>query len=113
MSGSEPVMLMTTDTRLVARVIEGDRDAFDAVYAASFPSVFSFAARRAGDRGAAEALAERILRRAFGCLDRYDGEVPFAAWLLQQAKQVVREEKPRRRPERARSRPPFAHGVPT
>ena len=112
MTGSQPVMLTTTDTRLVARVIEGDRDAFDAVYAASFPSVFSFAARRAGDRGSAEALAERILRRAFTCLDQYDGEVPFAAWLLELAKRVVREERLRPRPERARPRSPFAHGVP-
>jgi DNA-directed RNA polymerase specialized sigma24 family protein len=105
-------MLMTTDTRLVARAIEGDRDAFEAVYAASFQSVFSFAARRAADRRAAEALATRILRRAFVCLDRYEGDVPFAAWLLQLAKQVVREEELRRRPERARPQSPFAHGVP-
>jgi DNA-directed RNA polymerase specialized sigma24 family protein len=105
-------MLMTTDTRLVARVIDGDPDAFDAVYAASFPSIFAFAARRAADRRAAEALAARILRRAFTLLDRYDGDVPFAAWLLTLAKQVVRDEERQRRPERARPRPPFAHGVP-
>jgi DNA-directed RNA polymerase specialized sigma24 family protein len=112
LTGSEPVMLMTTDTRLIARVMEGDRDAFDTVYAASFSSVFAFAARRAADRGAAEALAERILQRAFRCLDRYEGEVPFAAWLLQLAKQIAREEHAPRRPERAQPRAPFAHGVP-
>jgi DNA-directed RNA polymerase specialized sigma24 family protein len=111
MIGSEPVMLMTTDTRLVALVIAGDRDAFDAVYTASFRSVHAFAARRVEGRAAAEALAARILRRVFAALDQYDGEVPFAAWLLDLAKQVEREDRTRRRPERARPRP-FAHTAP-
>jgi RNA polymerase sigma-70 factor (ECF subfamily) len=84
-------MLMTTDTRLVARAAEGDRDAFEAVYAASFPAVYAFAARRTRDRADAEALAERILRRVFAALPAYSGEIPFAAWLLELAKQVERE----------------------
>jgi len=84
-------MLMTTDTRLVARATEGDRDAFDAVYAASFPAVHAFAARRTRDRGEAEALTARILRRVFTALPAYAGDVPFAAWLLELAKEVERE----------------------
>lgn len=93
---------MTTDTRLVARAARGDRDAFDAVYAAAFPAVYGFAARRTRGRVAAEALTERILRRVFATLPLYRGDVPFAAWLLERAKQVERER--RGRPERAGTR---------
>jgi DNA-directed RNA polymerase specialized sigma24 family protein len=84
-------MLMTTDTRLVARAAGGDREAFEAIYAACFGSIWAFAVRRADGRATAEALAARILRRAFAELDRYDGEVPFAAWLLDLAHRVERE----------------------
>lgn len=103
---------MTTDTRLVARVAEGDRDAFESIYAASFPAVHGFAARRTRDRREAEALTARILRRVFAALPAYAGDVPFAAWLLELSKQVEREERLRRRPARARSPFSFAHGAP-
>jgi len=96
-------MLMTTDTRLVSRATEGDRDAFDAIFEASLPSVFAFAARRTASRAAAERLTERILRRSFASLAGYAGDVPFAAWLLAVAKQVEREE--RTPPARARRAP--------
>jgi len=83
-------MLMTTDTRLLARVAAGDREAFETVYAASFAAIYAFAARRTNDRAAAEALTERILRRTFATLATYTGDVPFAAWLLEVAKEVER-----------------------
>jgi len=105
-------MLMTTDTRLMARVTEGDRDAFETVYAATFPAIHSFAARRTHDRAEAEALTGRILRRVFAAISLYQGDVPFAAWLLEQAKTVAREESPRRRPAHVRTRPSIAQLAP-
>jgi RNA polymerase sigma-70 factor, ECF subfamily len=102
-------MLMTTDTRLLTRAAHGDREAFDAVFAASFPLVHAFAVRRAAGRIAVEALTARILARTFAALDAYAGDVPFAAWLLTVAKQVEQEERLRRRPERVRGRARFAH----
>jgi len=102
-------MLTTTDTRLVSRAAEGDRDAFDAIFEASFPRVFAFAARRTASRAAAERLTQRILRRGFASLGGYAGDVPFAAWLLTVAKQVEREE--RTPPVRVR-RAPFAQVAP-
>jgi len=84
-------MLMTTDTHLLARVAAGDREAFEAVYAASFDAVYAFAARRTTDRAGAEAFTERMLRRTFAMLAAYPGDVPFAAWLLGVAKEVERE----------------------
>ena len=105
-------MLMTTDTRLVTRAARGDQDAFEAVFAASFPCVHAFCARRTQTRAAAEALTERVLGRAFAALDAYAGDVPFAAWLLALAKQVEAEERMRRRPIPARARLPVAHTAP-
>jgi DNA-directed RNA polymerase specialized sigma24 family protein len=97
---------MTTDTLLVQRAACGDREAFDAVYDASFPAVYAYAARKAVGKRGAELLCERILEEAFRELDRYEGDTPFAAWLLGVARRVARE--------RSRERPParIAPGAP-
>jgi len=92
-------MLMTTDTDLLARALRGDREAFETVFEASFRSVFAFAARRTSGRAAAERLTARVLRRSFASLDDYAGDVPFAAWLLEIAKQVEREKPVRVQPQ--------------
>lgn len=96
-------MLVSTDTDLTRRAAEGDRDAFERVYAASLPAVWAFASRRAVGRASVEALAARILRRAFAELDDYDGQVPFAAWLMVIARRVASTQAPR-----AVARAPFA-----
>jgi DNA-directed RNA polymerase specialized sigma24 family protein len=88
-------VLVSTDTVLTRRAAAGDRDAFERVYAASLPAVWAFASRRAPGRAAAEALAGRILRRVFAELDGYDGQVPYAAWLLAVARRVAAAPVPR------------------
>jgi len=104
-------MLMTTDTGTVQRAMRGDREAFEAVYDASFACVHAFASRRCDGRLATEVLTEAILVRAFQELDRYQGDVPWAAWLLGVAKRVLRERPvaARRRPARAAPRAPYTH----
>jgi len=81
-------MLLTTDTELARRARRGDREAFAQIFDASLPCVWRYAARHARRRAAAELLTERILARVFLELDRYDGEVPFAAWLLALCKET-------------------------
>ena len=98
-------MLLTTDTKLAQRALRGDSEAFARIYEASFPCVWSFAARRLGSPAAAEALTDRILSRVFRELDRYDGEVPFAAWLL-----AVCKETAHRRPYPVRRGPQAGEG---
>jgi RNA polymerase sigma-70 factor (ECF subfamily) len=82
-------MLLTTDTELTRRALKGDPEAFGRIYEASFACVWSFAVRRQGSVVTAEALTEQILSRLFRELGRYDGEVPFAAWLLALCKQTA------------------------
>jgi DNA-directed RNA polymerase specialized sigma24 family protein len=54
---------------------------FDAVFGAASRHVWAFAARRTGDRGAAEALAAAILERCFRHLEERPGHIRFEAWL--------------------------------
>ncbi len=92
-------MLLTTDTELARRALRGDGEAFARIFDASLPCVWSFAARHTGSRAGAEVLTERILSRLFADLGRYDGEVPFAAWLLALCKELAtRKPQPSRRP---------------
>lgn len=100
-------MLVSTDTDLTQRAAAGDRDAFERVYAESVPAVWAFVTRRGGGRASAEALAARILRRAFAELDGYDGRVPYAAWLLGVARRVASAQAPR--PTRPPSAPHRSH----
>jgi RNA polymerase sigma-70 factor (ECF subfamily) len=105
-------MLMTTDTALVQRAARGDRDAFASIYEESFRCVYAFAARETRSRAAAEALTERVLVQVFKVLDRYAGDVPFAAWLQAIAKSVAAGERSRRRPARVAPKPPSAQSIP-
>jgi len=79
----------------VARLREArQRDAFEQFYRAYFPRVYAFAVRAAPDAEAARALTSAILERALHELDRFDGSMSLAAWMLGVA-----------RAERARARP--------
>jgi len=97
-------VLVSTDTDITQRAAEGDREAFERVYAACLPSIWAFSNRRTAGRAAAEALAGRILRRAFSELGDYDGQVPFAAWLLAVARRVASVQVPH--PARPTGAPP-------
>jgi DNA-directed RNA polymerase specialized sigma24 family protein len=82
-------MLLTTDTALARRALGGDGEAFRRIFEASLPCVWGFATRHSRGRAAAERLTQRVLERVFLDLGRYDGEVPFAAWLLSLCKEVA------------------------
>jgi DNA-directed RNA polymerase specialized sigma24 family protein len=94
-AGESAKVLLTTDTELVQRAANGERQAFALVYAESFGCVWAFAIRRHRRRAQVEQLTSRILARAFAELESYDGQVPFAAWLLGVAKRVARQAAPR------------------
>jgi DNA-directed RNA polymerase specialized sigma24 family protein len=89
------IVLVSTDTELTRRTAAGDRDAFERLFAQCLPPIWTFASRRTSGRAAAEALTLRILRRAFLELEDYDGQVPFAAWLLTIARRVASTQAPR------------------
>jgi len=89
------------DTRLVERARDGDAEAWDALYRASYPRLLAFARRRTADDLARDIVSE-TLAQAVEKIDRYDaGRGRFEAWLfgicrmqvLQAARRASRQER--------------------
>jgi RNA polymerase sigma-70 factor (ECF subfamily) len=66
----------------MARLADGDRSAFDPLYAALWPVVTAFCARRLGDAGRAEDAAQQALVRVFEKASGYDPARPALPWVL-------------------------------
>ena len=92
MGGAAPLALpihhpapSESDESLVARVLEGDRSAFDNLYERYFTCVFAHAARRGGTHEEVQAAAGEILAAVVSSLEEFQrqaGRVSFAAWVL-------------------------------
>ena len=85
-------MQHTADLELARRAAQAEADAFERVFSETLGRVHAFVARRTASEEAAERVTERVLVRAFGSLDRYDGSVPLASWMLSLVKQELRAE---------------------
>ena len=70
------------DARLVARVIAGDRRAFETLYDRYAATVFGLALRMLGDREVAEDAVQEIFWRAWRRLGSFDRSRAFAPWLF-------------------------------
>ncbi|MBW2465255.1 MAG: sigma-70 family RNA polymerase sigma factor, partial [Deltaproteobacteria bacterium] len=79
---------MSDDTRLVAALRRGDREAFDAIYDRYRPRVFAFLGRLSGDR----VLAEDLLQETFVRLARrapdLDAATRLRPWLFTVARNL-------------------------
>lgn len=73
---------------LVARLKDGDKDAFDAVYAAYRPRVFGFLARLCGQRALAEDLLQETFVRLASKAKKLDDDTRLAAWLFTVARNL-------------------------
>jgi RNA polymerase sigma-70 factor (ECF subfamily) len=80
---SEPDLHIESDERrLIARLLAGDPQAFDACFAVYFPKLYRFALRRVGgDVAAAEDIAQATLCRALESLPTFRGEASLFTWL--------------------------------
>lgn len=77
------------DERLVSRVRDGDRGAFDLLYDRYFPRVHGFVGRRISNRADVEETVQEIFINVFASLDGYRGEAPFAAWVFGVARRTI------------------------
>jgi DNA-directed RNA polymerase specialized sigma24 family protein len=77
------------DFERVARAVGGESAALAAVFDDTFDRVYSFVARRTPGRAATERATQRILERVFAELPRYDGGLPFSAWVLRFVKREL------------------------
>jgi RNA polymerase sigma-70 factor (ECF subfamily) len=70
------------DERLIARVVEGDRGAFEMLYDRYASTVFGLALRMLGDREVAEDAVQEIFWRVWRRLGSFDRSRAFAPWLF-------------------------------
>jgi RNA polymerase sigma-70 factor (ECF subfamily) len=78
------------DERLLIEAAKADPQRFGALYEHNFDRVYAYVARRAGSRGEAEDLTSEVFHQALANLGRFEWRgAPFAAWLLQIARNAV------------------------
>lgn len=78
------------DERRVIEAAKTDPRRFAELYEQNFDRVYAFVARRAGHRGEAEDVTAEVFHHALANLGRFEARgAPFAAWLLQIAKNVL------------------------
>ena len=71
-----------SDDRLVDRVREGDRAAFDEIYGRYFKRVYAFLDKRLRNRADTEETTQEVFINIFSSIDSFRGEAPFAAWVF-------------------------------
>jgi RNA polymerase sigma factor (sigma-70 family) len=76
------------ELELVRRVLAGDTDAFDAVYALYNTPLFGFLARLAGSRDVAEDLLEETWLRFVAHADRLNADTRLGPWLFTVARNL-------------------------
>ena len=77
------------DAELIARILAGEREAFDQIYERYLPRVFSFVHKRLGNRADTEETVQEVFFHVFSCLGSYRHEAHFAAWVLGIARRTV------------------------
>jgi RNA polymerase sigma-70 factor (ECF subfamily) len=74
-----------TDSRLVARCIDGDGEAFKELYSRHATRLYNLAYRMAGSAGEAEDLLQEIFLHAFRKLSSFKGDAALGTWLYRLA----------------------------
>jgi len=79
-----------TDERLLVEAAQKDPRRFGDLYEIHFERVYAFVARRVGQRETAEDLTSDVFHKALANLHNFEWRgVPFAAWLLRIAANVI------------------------
>lgn len=83
-------MTETSDHQILDRAIQGDAEAFSALYESYVGRIYNYIYYRTGSTHDAEDLTERVFLRALGHIQAYDNRgVPFSAWLYRIAHNLV------------------------
>lgn len=89
----------TTDSALLVRIAQGDRDAFDVLYQRYARSVLGLALRRLGDRGRAEDAVQETFASIWRAAGSYEPDRgPGGPWLYAVARNAI-SDRGRTRPE--------------
>jgi RNA polymerase sigma-70 factor (ECF subfamily) len=85
------------DEALVEAVRQGDRSAFDQLYALYFPRVYRFVDRRLANRADVEETVQEVFFNLFASLASFRGDAPFAAWVFGVTRRTLASRFKRRR----------------
>ena len=78
------------EDRLLVEAAQKDPSRFAELYEANFPRVYGYIARRVGDRDAAQDLTSDVFHKALASIRSFEWRgVPFAAWLLRIAANMI------------------------
>ena len=70
------------DARLMLAFRDGDRRAFDTLFARYTPRVLTFLTRLVRDRARAEELTQDVFVRIYNAADRYEATAKFSTWIF-------------------------------
>lgn len=94
------------DERRLVEAAQRDPSRFAALYEVHFERVYAYAARRLRDRHEAEDITAEVFQRALAGLPRFEWRgVPFSAWLIRIASNLVADRWKRRALERGTPSP--------
>src|SRR2546425_13119544 len=94
------------DERRSIEAAKNDPRQFAELYERNFDRVYAFIVRRVRDRHEAEDLTAEVFHHALANLSRFEWRgVPFAAWLLQIARNALADRWPRAARERGEPSP--------
>jgi RNA polymerase sigma-70 factor (ECF subfamily) len=77
------------DEELVARLKQGDGQAFDLLYARYFKRIYHFVDKRLRNRADTEETTQEVFINIFSSIDSYRAEAPFAAWVFGLARRTI------------------------
>lgn len=98
------------ESQLIARVLDGDREAARQLYDAHAPRVYRLVYRLCGDEDLARDFTQDTFVRAFDQLARFRGDAAFSTWLHRIA--VTTTSNAMRRVRRQRHRETAIDGIP-
>lgn len=82
MSSAESSPPRASDEHLVERILGGEQEAFDQVYARYVGRVYRFVDKRLRNRADVEETVQEVFINVFSSLASFRFEAPFAAWVL-------------------------------
>jgi len=89
MAATCPPARQISDEQLVQRLLAGEREAFDQIYARYIGRVFRFVEKRLRNRADVEETTQEVFINVFSSLASFRAEAPFAAWVLGVARRTI------------------------
>jgi RNA polymerase sigma factor (sigma-70 family) len=91
--------LPIADEELVEAILQGDEDAFEALYERYFPRIYHFVNKRMRNRADTEEVTQEVFASLFLSLPSFRSEAPFAAWVFGVTRRTIAARFKKRRHE--------------